>query len=66
MNIGFFSTEKKGPRWPLITHLNFLDDPSKFFLSLLENNLQEFLYVCTVQVTPQSCLLTVTNFKNNF
>ena len=30
----------------------FLRLPLPFFLSLSEKNLQEFLYVCTVQVAP--------------
>ena len=40
------------PRWPWIAHLNFLHYPSQFFLLLSEKNLQEFLYVHTVQVAP--------------
>ena len=28
----------------------FVRPPQPFFLSLLEKNLQEFLYVCTVQL----------------
>ena len=35
------------------------------FLSFSEKNLQEFLYVCTVQEASIPCLLTDQNFKNN-
>ena len=40
-----------GGAW--IAYLNYLDNPSQFFLlSFSEKNLQEFLYVHTVQVAP--------------
>ena len=43
----------RGPTWPWIAHLNFDITIANFpFLSLSEKNLQEFLYVCTVQVAP--------------
>ena len=35
------------------------------FLSFSAKNLQEFLYVCTVQEASIPCLLTDQNFKNN-
>ena len=41
--------ETRGPRQPWIAHLIFWDCSSHFFLLLSEKNLQEFLYVCTVQ-----------------
>ena len=35
-----------------IAHLNFQEDHWQLFSSLSEKNLQEFLYVRTVQVAP--------------
>ena len=55
----------RGPRWPWIAHLIFLDCFSQFFLSLSEN-LQEFLnYSARSLHSPIPCLLTDQNFKNN-
>ena len=50
----------RGPRWPWITHLIFLDCSSQwFFFCRFQKNLQEFL----ISLIP--CLLTDQNFKNN-
>ena len=46
------NTVNKRAKMALDRSPEFLRLPLPFFLTLSEKNLQEFLYVCTVQVAP--------------
>ena len=59
----------KGPRWPWITHLNLLDDPSQFFFVAFREEFTRISLCLYSASRPHSlipCSLIDHNFPNNF